>query len=238
MPLCGHQLPLIDGAAPVSGSKHAGMRQPSSSSYSSGQTTVGALRCALPARCTSAVGDRNSRALVEVRSQHCLSSTSPTGRCRDRRTCSVAHSCSASHFSSADVRTPSQTHNADTSSLKCNGRLQQQVICSCSSGKHQLQYAALTRRHALLLGLPLLVSGLLPARPSTAAAFASPNSPSVPELASRLSEALSIPLPYSTPEPVKFPRKALDQRFAVLLMRSSYDAVDALDFIPMQDFQV
>lgn len=30
-----------------------------------------------------------------------------------------------------------------------------------------------------------------------------------------------------------FPRKALDQRFAVLLMRSTYDAVDALDFIAM-----
>ena len=30
-----------------------------------------------------------------------------------------------------------------------------------------------------------------------------------------------------------FPRKALDQRFAVLLLRSTYDAVDALDFIAM-----
>jgi hypothetical protein len=28
-------------------------------------------------------------------------------------------------------------------------------------------------------------------------------------------------------------RKPLDQRFAVLLMRSSYEAVDQLDFIPM-----
>ena len=35
------------------------------------------------------------------------------------------------------------------------------------------------------------------------------------------------------PEPVAFPRKALDQRFAVLLLRSTYDAVDALDFIAM-----
>lgn len=35
------------------------------------------------------------------------------------------------------------------------------------------------------------------------------------------------------PEPVLFPRKALNQVFAVLLMRSAYDAVDSLDFIPM-----
>lgn len=32
-------------------------------------------------------------------------------------------------------------------------------------------------------------------------------------------------------------RRALDQRFAVLLLRSGYDAVDALDFIPMDNFQ-
>ncbi len=35
------------------------------------------------------------------------------------------------------------------------------------------------------------------------------------------------------PEPVAFPRKVLDHRFAVLLLRSTYDAVDALDFIAM-----
>lgn len=34
-------------------------------------------------------------------------------------------------------------------------------------------------------------------------------------------------------EAVRFPRNQLDQRFAVLLMRSVYEAVDALDFIPM-----
>ena len=58
--------------------------------------------------------------------------------------------------------------------------------------------------------------------------------------AGRLIRALPVPLPASflQPEPVKFPRKTLDQRFAVLLMRSSYDAVDALDFIPMDKFEV
>eukprot|EP00955_Chlamydomonas_euryale_P114001 366245-Chlamydomonas_euryale.AAC.36 len=40
------------------------------------------------------------------------------------------------------------------------------------------------------------------------------------------------------PQPVMFPRRSLDQRFAVLLMRSTYEAVDDLDFMPMDKFQV
>ena len=48
-----------------------------------------------------------------------------------------------------------------------------------------------------------------------------------------LSEAFAASDNFTFPEPVRFPRKALDQRFAVLLVRSVYDAVDALDFIPM-----
>lgn len=47
--------------------------------------------------------------------------------------------------------------------------------------------------------------------------------------------SLSLPLP---PEPVLFPRKMLNLKFAVLLMRSAYEAVDALDFIPMDKFQI
>ena len=41
------------------------------------------------------------------------------------------------------------------------------------------------------------------------------------------------PPSFSPPSPVLFPRRNLDQRFAVLLMRSSYDAADDLDFVPM-----
>lgn len=40
------------------------------------------------------------------------------------------------------------------------------------------------------------------------------------------------------PEPVRFPRSRLDRRFAVLLMRSTYEAVDDLDFVAMNNFQV
>lgn len=43
------------------------------------------------------------------------------------------------------------------------------------------------------------------------------------------------PLP---PDPVRVPRKRLNQRFAVLLLRSTYQAVDDLDFIPMDKFQI
>lgn len=35
------------------------------------------------------------------------------------------------------------------------------------------------------------------------------------------------------PEIVTLPRKALDLRFAVLLLRSTYEAVDMLDFVAM-----
>ncbi len=41
----------------------------------------------------------------------------------------------------------------------------------------------------------------------------------------------------SSPEPIRIPRSRLSQPFAVLLMRSVYDAVDQLDFISMSDFQ-
>jgi hypothetical protein len=42
----------------------------------------------------------------------------------------------------------------------------------------------------------------------------------------------------SPPEPILFARRTLNLKFAVLLMRSAYDAVDALDFIPMDKFQI
>jgi len=45
-------------------------------------------------------------------------------------------------------------------------------------------------------------------------------------------------LPLPPPDPVKVPRKSLDQKFAVLMMRSAYETADALDFIPMDEFQV
>lgn len=48
--------------------------------------------------------------------------------------------------------------------------------------------------------------------------------------------ALSLPSfnrSRDSPEPVKLPRSKLKQQFAVLLMRSVYDAVDALDFVSM-----
>eukprot|EP00892_Ulva_mutabilis_P004717 jgi/Ulvmu1/2617/UM014_0068.1 len=50
-------------------------------------------------------------------------------------------------------------------------------------------------------------------------------------------------LPWSSfgkvqPGPVRLPRKQLVLNFAVLLMRSTYEAVDALDFIAMDQFQI
>ncbi|EFJ45566.1 hypothetical protein VOLCADRAFT_94019 [Volvox carteri f. nagariensis] len=54
--------------------------------------------------------------------------------------------------------------------------------------------------------------------------------------ASELQGYLSRVFP-PAPEPILFPRKALNQPFAVLLMRSAYETVDDLDFIPMNEFQ-
>jgi hypothetical protein len=45
----------------------------------------------------------------------------------------------------------------------------------------------------------------------------------------------SLPLP---PEPVRFPRTKLNLRLAVLLLRSGYETIDAMDVLPMDSFQV
>lgn len=58
------------------------------------------------------------------------------------------------------------------------------------------------------------------------------------DAAYQLDDVLSpfiLPLP---PSPVQFPRKNLNRKFAVLLMRSAYDAADDLDFVAMDNFQV
>lgn len=52
------------------------------------------------------------------------------------------------------------------------------------------------------------------------------------------SERASTFIPPGAPDPVKFQRKRLNLKFAVLLMRSSYEAVDELDFIAMDKFQI
>ncbi|KAL0035664.1 hypothetical protein WJX79_006735 [Trebouxia sp. C0005] len=83
---------------------------------------------------------------------------------------------------------------------------------------------AANRREAAFGGLSLVLSAWSLAWPQTAASFSLPQSFDFSHL-----------LP---PEPVAFPRKVLDQRFAVLLLRSTYDAVDALDFIAMDQFQI
>jgi hypothetical protein len=43
--------------------------------------------------------------------------------------------------------------------------------------------------------------------------------------------------PPGAPVPVKFPRKPLEGAFAVLLLRSAYEAIDDVDMLPMDEFQ-
>lgn len=45
-----------------------------------------------------------------------------------------------------------------------------------------------------------------------------------------LADVQLLPLP---PGPVAFPRRQLELNFAVLQLRSGYEAVDDLDFVPM-----
>lgn len=82
--------------------------------------------------------------------------------------------------------------------------------------QQQQQPAAAPRRN-LLLGLA--AAGLAAAAPPAAIASVAP--PPAPGLAGRISGMLPVPLPMPLggPQPVGFPRKNLDLRFAVLLMR-------------------
>lgn len=86
---------------------------------------------------------------------------------------------------------------------------------------------AATGRRALLAGAAAVPLAALLARPGPALAIAAE-----PVLAAD-SLLDSVFGSMVAPEVVAFPRRRLDFTFAVLLMRSGYEAVDDLDFIPM-----
>ncbi|KAL4428540.1 hypothetical protein ABPG75_002629 [Micractinium tetrahymenae] len=94
-------------------------------------------------------------------------------------------------------------------------------------------------RHALLsaaaaAALPALrpasaaAAALPPLQPAAAALLSGPRSSLV------LAEPQLVPL---QPGPIAFPRRQLGLNFAVLLMRSGYEAVDDLDCVPMDEYQ-
>ena len=60
-------------------------------------------------------------------------------------------------------------------------------------------------------------------------------SPTAPNAYLPKSAGFSFPLP---PEPVRFPRTKLNLRLAVLLLRSAYETIDAMDIVPMDQFQI
>ena len=60
-------------------------------------------------------------------------------------------------------------------------------------------------------------------------------SPSAPNQYLPGSAGFSLPLP---PEPVRFPRAPLNIKLAVMLLRSTYETVDAMDIMPMDQFQI
>ena len=60
-------------------------------------------------------------------------------------------------------------------------------------------------------------------------------SPSAPNQYLPGSSGFSLPLP---PEPVRFPRAPLNIKLAVMLLRSTYETVDAMNIMPMDQFQI
>jgi len=82
------------------------------------------------------------------------------------------------------------------------------------------------RRRALLRGLAGAAATTLPPRPATAARTG------------LLDVDVPLELDWRSRPPLPaMARQNLDQQFAVCLMRTSYNVVDALDFVPMDEFQ-
>lgn len=147
----------------------------------------------------------------------------------------------------------STAHGAASSSGRVDAGLtsiptQQQCSCCDSGHSHQVLMphpprhsteALASRRSMLWLAAAGAAAAAAPAADAAPTLF-SIAPPGATSAVSRLIQALPFQLPGGSrlPGPVRFPRKALDQRFAVLLMRSSYDAVNLLDFIPMDQFEV
>ena len=67
-------------------------------------------------------------------------------------------------------------------------------------------------------------------RPSAWAAAPSSHGPASPSSTLVLADPQLLPL---MPGPISFPRRQLENNFAVLLLRSGYDALDDLDFVGM-----
>jgi len=87
--------------------------------------------------------------------------------------------------------------------------------CGCGAGRR----GVLTGLGASALGLA--VPGRAPA-----------------EVPASLDELFDTFYGLNQPEAVRFPRRRLEKVFSVLLMRSGYASLDALDFFPVDRFQV
>ena len=119
-------------------------------------------------------------------------------------------------------------------------------MCEAAAQKQPDGEAALGRaavlRNAALLSVCSAAAALQPWQPAAAAA-AEPAaasvlpplaplrySPAGPHSRLELADPQLLPLP---PGPITFPRRQLELNFAVLQLRSGYEAVDDLDCVPM-----
>lgn len=108
--------------------------------------------------------------------------------------------------------------------------------CACVPGLGPAGGPWPLSRRQLLVGVPPLLTVPFIASSSNGQVL-STGPCSSPAPGDRVIAAPSYLLPGPQPEPVAFPRRRLSRAFAVLLLRSGYDAVDSLDFIPMDTFQ-
>ncbi|KAF6266753.1 hypothetical protein COO60DRAFT_12124 [Scenedesmus sp. NREL 46B-D3] len=189
-------------------------------------TTVNACQrksCGIQARHRSHISLRQSSRVV-------------TGQAPAHGQHSAIHAVKAERESEAGHISSCSSGGSSDSSCRITSSSTMSSSSSSSSSSSRFDSAGQLGRRALLSSFCL---SLCTATQATYAASVPSVAPAPGgSLAATLNKALPFPLfPVSPPEPIGFPRKQLDTRFAVLLMRSSYDAVDALDFIPRQQFE-
>lgn len=135
--------------------------------------------------------------------------------------------------------------------MLCSGSVYSAELCTCSVSSLPRKACALNRKQrwrewgtpGLHLGLGLLCGnsprgGSFPRSSTSESRSTRPRAGLGGAMEYAYENGFPSFLPTLSPDPIHFPRRPLDLKVGVLLLRSSYDVVDDLDFIPMDKFQV
>lgn len=101
--------------------------------------------------------------------------------------------------------------------------------CRCIAGPAAED--TVSRRRAIATGISVYVASVSVGQPARAAALIQDGQ--IQRQFALLDVLAIFTSSNSLPAPVKFPRKPLSQRFAVLLMQSGYKAAETMRFMPM-----